>query len=231
VGRASASSAQSKRRGTGAECSGTGLGGVTAGDGDCETTVVGGSDGSAVVENAGSGETARLWSNWGELGWMGVERDAGGERGVLGGADGVVGDAGGAYHTDDAQTARLRGVWGELGGWNELWGCSDRPGGVSRHFRAVASGLERGRAGVSVIDDDDVAVAFGGSRCGTGDRGANWGEQSGVGGCSGRRWRWWGWHSCSVECTTRSDERVRTTSCDAVFGAVDRRRTSFTVCW
>jgi hypothetical protein len=58
VGRASASSAQSKCRGTGAECSGTELGGGTAGDVGCETTVVGGSDGLAVVENVGSGKTA-----------------------------------------------------------------------------------------------------------------------------------------------------------------------------
>jgi hypothetical protein len=54
-------------------------------------------------------------------------------------------------------------------------GHSDGSGSMSRHFRAVASGLEWGRARVSVDDDDDVAVSFGGSRCGTGDRGMSWG--------------------------------------------------------
>jgi hypothetical protein len=65
---------------------------------------------------------------------MGVERDAGGERGVLRGADSIVGDAGRAYHTDDTETARLQGVWGELGGWNTFRGCSSGSDGVFRRF-------------------------------------------------------------------------------------------------
>jgi hypothetical protein len=95
MGRALASSAQSKCRGTGAECSGTELGGGTAGDRGCETTVVGGPDGSAVVENMGSGETARLRLSWGELGdvgrfwgWAGKQRGVGGELGCVGDATG-----------------------------------------------------------------------------------------------------------------------------------------------
>jgi hypothetical protein len=46
----------------------------------------------------------------------------------------------------------------------------------------------------------------------------------------GRRWGEWGRQGSFVECTTRSDERARTTSCNAVFGIVDRWRTSFSAC-
>ena len=77
------------------------------------------------------------------------------------GVDGVVGDAGGVYHTAGGEAARLLGVWGELGGWNRLWGCS---AGSSRVFRCsvgVVRGSGWGRAGDSaVVDervDDDVA--------------------------------------------------------------------------
>jgi hypothetical protein len=45
-----------------------------------------------------------------------------------------------------------------------MGGGSGGSGDVSRHFRAVASVLEQGRAGNTVVDDervdDDVAVAF-----------------------------------------------------------------------
>ena len=44
-----------------------------------------------------------------------------------------------------------------------------------------------------------------------------------MGGFLDRRWGRWGWQGCSVECTTRSDERVRTTSHNGVSWAVDRR--------
>jgi hypothetical protein len=54
---------------------------------------------------------------------MGDGQDAGGKRGALAGADGVVGDTGGVYHTGSGETARLRGVWGKLGGWNVLAGA------------------------------------------------------------------------------------------------------------
>jgi hypothetical protein len=57
---------------------------------------------------------------------------------------------------------RFWAVWAKLGGWG--WGCSGGSVDVSHRFRAVASILERGRAGGTVIDDgcidDDVAVAF-----------------------------------------------------------------------
>jgi hypothetical protein len=65
------------------------------------------------------------------------------------------------YHTDDAETAHLRGVWGELGGWNVLGGRSGGSGVVLRRFRAVAGGLEWGRVGDPAVIDrhvvDDVA--------------------------------------------------------------------------
>jgi hypothetical protein len=47
---------------------------------------------------------------------MGDGQDAGGEWGALAGADGVVGDPGRVYHMGGGETARLRGVWGRLGG-------------------------------------------------------------------------------------------------------------------
>ena len=68
---------------------------------------------SAQSKRASSGKTARLGLNWGTLAWMGGEQDTGGECGVLVGADSVVGDAGGVYHADDAETACLREVWGK----------------------------------------------------------------------------------------------------------------------
>jgi hypothetical protein len=132
MGNVAASSAQSKRGGTGVELSSTGLEEVSTRYGGRETAVAGGSDMSAVVEGAGGGETARLRLSWGEPGWMGSERGIRGERGASVGADSVVGDAGGVCQTDDAETARLRGVWGDLGGWNELWGRSDGSGSMSR---------------------------------------------------------------------------------------------------
>jgi hypothetical protein len=90
---------------------------------------------SAQSKRAVDGETARLGLNWGELG-------ARGGQGAFTGTDGVVGDAGGVYHTGGGETARLRGVWDELGGWNVLGGRSGGSGVVLRRFRAVAGGLE-----------------------------------------------------------------------------------------
>jgi hypothetical protein len=89
--------------------------------------------------------------------------------------DGVISDMAAVWEVVGDETARLRRFWGERGCMGGEWGHSDGSGSMSRRFRAVASGLERGRAGVSVINDDDVAVSFGGSRCGTGDRGTSWG--------------------------------------------------------
>jgi hypothetical protein len=86
AGIAAASSAQSRRAGTGVERGVIGLKGGGTGDGSRETVTAG----------VGSGQ--------------GVEAGVDGEQGVFTGADGVVGDAGGVYHMDDAETARLRGV-------------------------------------------------------------------------------------------------------------------------
>jgi hypothetical protein len=47
---------------------------------------------------------------------LGDGQNAGGERGALAGADGVVGDAGRVYHMGGGKTTCLRGVWGRLGG-------------------------------------------------------------------------------------------------------------------
>jgi hypothetical protein len=45
---------------------------------------------------------------------MGGGQGSGGGQGVFTGVDGVVGDAGGVYHTGGGETARSRGVWGSL---------------------------------------------------------------------------------------------------------------------
>jgi hypothetical protein len=55
-------------------------------------------------------------------------------------------------HTDN-KTSCLLGVWGELGGWNGLWGYSEDSSSGSCHFRAEACGPEWGRAGDLAIDD------------------------------------------------------------------------------
>jgi hypothetical protein len=78
------------------------------------------------------------------------------EQGVFTGADGVVSDTGGVYQTDDAETARLRGVWGEPGGWGAFWGCPSGSRCVLCRFSAVARGLERGRAGNVTVDNRHV---------------------------------------------------------------------------
>jgi hypothetical protein len=169
---------------------------------------------------------------------MGYGQDAGGKRGALAGADGVVGDAGGVYHTGGGEMARLRGVLGKLGGWNTFGGRSGGSGIVLRRFRAVASGLEWGEAGGSAIvdkrADSDVAELVDmwgvvvGSWGTTGVWGASRGKQGGADRCRGRRRRRWGWQSRSVECTTHSDERIRTTSCNGICWAVEGVGASFT---
>jgi hypothetical protein len=63
-------------------------------------------------------------------------------------------------------------------------------------------------AGNVAVVGDDVAVAFSGSKCGTGDRGTSWGVLGGVGRLLGLRWEWCSWQGSSVEQTTRSDECV-----------------------
>jgi hypothetical protein len=64
----------------------------------------------------------------------------------------------------------------------------------------------------------------------TGSWGTSWVDVGSVVGGSSCRLRCRDWQSSFVECTTRSDERARTASCNVVFGVVDRRRTSFTAC-
>jgi hypothetical protein len=112
------------------------------------------------------------------------------------GVQGVVCDASGVYHMDDGETSHLLGFWGEPGGWNGLWGCSEDSSSGSRRFRAEACGPEWGRAGDStVVDkrvDGDVAVVLHVSGCSTGDRGMGWGEWGAIGGGTGRHWDWWG---------------------------------------
>lgn len=44
-------------------------------------------------------------------------RVQGGGQGVFTGVDSVVGDAGGVYHSNNAEMACLQEVWGKLGGW------------------------------------------------------------------------------------------------------------------
>ena len=90
---------------------------------------------------------AGLGPGWGELGWMGGGRDAGGEWGASSGAAGVVGDTGQVYHMDDGETARLQGVWGKLGGWDTFLGCSAGSSHVFHCSGTVVRGPEWGRAG------------------------------------------------------------------------------------
>ena len=73
---------------------------------------------------------------------------------------------------------------------------------------------------VSVVDGD-MAVAFSGSRCGMGFNGASWGEQGGVGQLLAHHLGFWGRQSCSIECTTCSDEHAHTTLCNGVSWAVN----------
>ena len=82
--------------------------------------------------------------------------------------------------------------------------------------------------------DDDVACStevcgvVPGSWLVTGAWGVGWGELGRLGGVLERRLGRWGWWSCSVECTTRSDEHTRTTSHNGVPLAVDGVVASFT---
>jgi hypothetical protein len=93
-----------------------------------------GSDVPAAVEGVGGGEMAHFRVHWGWLGCTGGDGDVGGEWGVSLGIDSAVGDVGGVCHTSGGETARLWGVWGELGCWDVFRGCSDGSGGVFRRF-------------------------------------------------------------------------------------------------
>jgi hypothetical protein len=163
---------------------------------------------------------------------MGGERGVESGQGTFAGEGGVIGDTGRVYHAVDVKTTRFRGFWGKQGGWDVFRGGSESSSSSFRCSRAVVRGLEWGRAGnsagIDVRVDVDVAVVSSGSRCGTGDGEASWG---GVGGGMSRHWCSWDGQSSFIECTTRSDERIRTTSHNAVFRAVDWRRTSFGAWW
>jgi hypothetical protein len=119
------SSAQSRWVGTGVERSSAGLEGGETRDRGRKTVAGGGSDTSTAVKDGGNREMARL-------GWMGGVQDAGVGQGVFTGVDGVIGDTGEVCHTDGAETARLRGVWSKLSGWNRAWGCFGGSGVVLR---------------------------------------------------------------------------------------------------
>ena len=89
----------------------------------------------AAVEGAEDGETTRLWRICGEtgdvdhfLGWVG-------ERGGPGGCVVVATlffRRRRCLSVVDSEAARLRAVWGELGNWDVLGGCSDASGSVCR---------------------------------------------------------------------------------------------------
>jgi hypothetical protein len=73
-----------------------------------------------------------------------------------------------------------------------------------------------------------VAMSVGALGCVNRVWGVSWGRRGGVGGGVGRRRSWWGCLGGFVEYTTRSEERVRTTSRNGVCWAVDGVCTSFT---
>lgn len=95
VGNDAASSAQSKRAGTGVELSGIRLEGGETRDGGCRTGPGGSSDMVAAVGDGGDDETARLRGLWGELGCMGGDGGLDSEQVVSKGVDGVASDTAG----------------------------------------------------------------------------------------------------------------------------------------
>jgi hypothetical protein len=125
---------------------------------------------------------------------MGDGQDAGGERGALAGADGVVGDAGGVYHMGGGEAARLRGGLGKLSGWGVSQGSSVGPGGtetggggsigVDGSVGCTAGVWDMGNAGG--VGNNDVAAVVG-SGCGMRGWGSSWGELDGVGDFLDRR--------------------------------------------
>jgi hypothetical protein len=121
---------------------------------------------------------------------MGGKQAAQGERGASLRIDSVVGDAGGVYHTGDGETARSQGVWGELGVSDRLWGRSVGSGNVFRRSERPESRSKSGGTRGTGVVEYDVAARLGGSRCGTGVRGASWGDMGSVGIGADRRWGW-----------------------------------------
>ena len=86
------SSAQSRRVGAGVERGGTGLKGVGAKDGGCETGPGGSSGMVAAMEDGGDDEMARLGPSWGEFGCTRGDGVADGEWGVSAVVDSIVND-------------------------------------------------------------------------------------------------------------------------------------------
>jgi hypothetical protein len=143
------------------------------------------------------------------------------------GVDSVVGDVGGVYHMGDGKAARFRGFWGEQGGWDAFQACSGGSGGVFCRSERPRSRSEGGGTRGTGVIEYDVAAALGGSRCLTGVRGMGWGVLGAVDDLLELRCGSWGRQSCSIECTTCSDEHVRTSWRNGVCWAVDRLCSSF----
>jgi hypothetical protein len=89
--------------------------------------------------------------------------------------------------------------------------------------QAIVSGVIV--AGVVAVINSDVVAEQGGSGCETGGWDMSWGVLGGVERLLGLCLVFCGEESHFVECTMRSDEHVRTTSCNAVSRAVDCHRT------
>jgi hypothetical protein len=112
-----------------------------------------------------------------------------------------------------SKMVHLWGLWGELGGWDRDWGCSAGSGCVCCHSGAASGGPGSGRARDLVIVDGDMAVEWGGSRCGTGFNRVSWGEQGGVGQLLDHSLGWWGLQDLSVKQTMHFDEHVCLSLC------------------
>jgi hypothetical protein len=76
-------------------------------------------------------------------------------------------------------------------------------------------------AGNIAVVNGDVAVAFGGSRCGTGVLETSWGELGRLGGFLGRRLEFPGVQCRSTEWTTCFDEHTCSSSCNIAAWVVD----------
>jgi hypothetical protein len=137
---------------------------------------------------------------------VGSERGAGNEWGLSTGVVSVVRDVGRRWWRND---------WfrDKLGRWNAFFGCPAGSSPVRRRFGAAGGGPESGRAVVEAVVHDDVAMTRRGSRYGLGV----WGTRAGGNRVLlGLRLEFWGERVCFVEQTTRSNERVCTSSCNSV---------------
>ena len=74
---------------------------------------------------------------------------------------------------------------------------------------------------VGTVVDGDVAAEKDGSGCEAGGWGPSWGELGRLGGLLDLRLGFWGWQGRFLEQTTRSNERVSSSSCNSVSRAVD----------